>query len=292
MRTRHAGLAAALLLAMVAMVVAGGRMLQPDSPQMTVEPIAPEDLPPEDLPPVDDTGVDEAQGSTQETGDQPPAAEVQTRPPEDAVDPERAVPPPAGEQPLERIAPRAPLSELSLAVPPKPKAPEDLAGGPLFRPVAEAAGVIAVKGHSLTVSGIEVVEPDETCTDSAGKDWPCGALARTAFRSFLRGRAVTCAAPDKAGAVRCRIGNQDIGGWLVENGWARASKGSPYEEAAGKASHSRKGIYGPAPDMAGVPPVTGSTGMAPSQSSGSILDLSGEETPPATPPTGQPAPFQ
>ena len=293
MRTRDAGLAALLLLAMVAMVIAGGRLVQPDSPEMTVEPIAAEDL-----PPMDDTEIDDI-GDTDAEPEAPPTSDEQAWPSAPMAEPEADTSATNAEKPLERIAPRPPLSELSLAVPPKPKAPKDLTGEPLFRPVAEAAGVIAVKGQSLTVAGIEVVEPQQSCTDDAGKSWPCGARARTAFRSFLRGRAVTCATADEPGDPQCSIGKQDIGEWLVENGWARAVPGGPYEEAGEKAKAARKGIFAAAPNLSGLPPVPAMAETSPAETTpagqSSILDLSGE--PPATqapamPPTGQPAPFQ
>ena len=295
MRPRHAGLAAALLLVMVAMVVAGGRLVERDGPQIEVEPIAAEDLLPSedtsaDDPLINDHGIDDPEDTAARSADTP-ATDTPALPPENTIDPELAAPPANEERPLERIAPRAPLSELSLAAPPKPKAAKDLTGEPLFRPVAEAAGVIEVKGQSITVSGIEVVAPDEICTDGAGKSWPCGVRARTAFRNFLRGRALTCAAPDEAGTPRCLVGGQDIGEWLVENGWARAAAGGPYEDAGKKAKAARKGIFGSAPNLSGLPPAPPPVETTPG-AQGSILDLSGEASPAPTPPTGQPAPFQ
>lgn len=287
MRPRHVGLAATLLLTMVAMAVAGGRMVEPGNPQIAIDPIAAEDL-----PPAGDTGIDDLPGLAPGP-DEAPDAETQALSPDHTADPDSTTPSSGEEKPLERVAPRAPLSDLSLAVPPKPKAPKDLAGEPLYRPVAEAAGVIEVKGQSITVSGIEVVSPDETCTDGTGTSWPCGVRARTAFRNLLRGRAVTCAALDEAGTLQCLVGRQDIGEWLVENGWARAAAGGPYREAGEKAKAARKGIFGAAPDLSGLPPAPPPAGAAP-EGQGSILDLSGEVSPPepATPPTGQPAPFQ
>ena len=267
MQRRHAATAALAIFVMVVSVMLGGRAVLR---QQGVD--AGDRTPPAAIP---------AEPATAETPkNQPEKTPVTST----ATDLGIVGPPQAGTAPLERIEPRAPLSELSLAVPPKPKTPEDLAGEPLFHPVAEAAGVIEAKGQSLTVSGIEVVKPDETCTDSAGKNWPCGVKARTAFRGFLRGRAVTCAAPDKAGAAQCRVGNQDIGAWLVENGWARALPDGPYADAGRKASEAAKGVYGAAPDLSALPPVPAVTpeplpGMADEPSS--ILDESGTA---ATPP--------
>ena len=280
MQRRHAATAALAIVVMAVSVMLGGRAVLR---QQDVH--AGDRMPPAAVP---------AEPATVEIPkSQPEKTPVTPR----ATDPDIVGPPQAGVAPLERIEPRPPLSELSLAVPPKPEMPEDVAGEPLFHPVAEAAGVIEAKGRSLTVSGIEVVKPDETCTDAAGTNWPCGVQARTAFRGFLRGRAVTCAAPDKAGAAQCRVGNRDIGAWLVENGWARALPNGPYVDAGRKASEAAKGVYGAAPDLSALPPVPAVTpeplpGMADEPSS--ILDESGTaatpsgQSAPATPPPGFP----
>lgn len=209
------------------------------------------------------------------------------------IDPDIVAPPHVDASQLERAEPRAPLSTLSRAEPPKPKEPGEWTGEPLFHPFAEAAGIIVASDRTITISGIEMVAPGQSCADAAGKSWPCGAQARTAFRGFLRGRAVTCAEPDKAGMAQCRVGKEDVGEWLVENGWARAAADGPYGEAGDKAKASRKGVFGTPPDLSGLPPAPPPTEVAP-EAQGSILDLSGEAPPlePATPPVDPPVPFQ
>ena len=47
--------------------------------------------------------------------------------------------------------------------------------------------------------------------------------------------------------VRCRFGKQDVGAWLVSNGWARAAEGGPYRLAEIKAREAQMGIFGPPP---------------------------------------------
>ncbi|SJM28913.1 thermonuclease family protein [Mesorhizobium delmotii] len=206
-----------------------------------------------------------------------------------AIDPEVVAPPQLQPEELERVEPRAPLSDLALARPPKSKMPDDWNGTKLFQPIATAAGVIEAKGYSVAVSGIDIITQDETCADG-GKSWTCGSRARTAFRAFLRGRAVVCAVPPEGGrdliAAECRVGNQDVGQWLIENGWARAAKGGPYVEAGEKARTARKGIFGPAPSLSGLPPAPAPVAAA--QPTQPILDSSAT----ATPPTDQPAPSE
>ncbi|TPK40103.1 thermonuclease family protein [Mesorhizobium sp. B2-5-4] len=265
---------------MAALVVAGGRTLKGSASTVAVDQIDPG----ADTIPQADTGtVPEEPATSAIPAPQPPKPAAHSR----AIDPQVVAPPelPAGE--LERVEPREPLSKLALAVPPKPKMPDDWNGTKLFQPVAPAAGLIEAKGYSVAVSGIDVVGQDEICTTD-GKSWPCGVRARTAFRAFLRGRAVVCTVPPEGGrdriAAECRIGKQDVGQWLVENGWARAAKGGPYVEAGDKAQSAKKGIFGSAPNLAGISAVPAAPDPAP-QAPGSILEEDGGVLKPADQPT-------
>jgi endonuclease YncB( thermonuclease family) len=269
MRQLHAGFAALCVVVTGALIVAGGRALSPVEPEpSTVEAEVPSAVPTAPSP-------------------EPKSTPAKSR----SIDPLVVAPPQFDGVELERVAPRQPLSDLALAEPPKPKLSGDWKGTTLFRPFASSAGVVAAQRYSVAIAGIDVVKSDETCHDN-GKAWTCGAHALGAFRAFLRGLAVVCAIPaDKDRGefnVRCRSGKKDVGEWLVENGWARPEKGSPYEEAGEKARSLRKGIYGAAPESTDVPPLTGSTEAAPSTPD-TIIDLSGEEL---TPPVALPEPAQ
>lgn len=144
---------------------------------------------------------------------------------------------------LERIDPRAPLSPLGTPEDPTTRPPRETL---LHRPVAVAAGTIEAKGHRVSLEGIEIVAPDETCAEN-GRNWPCGVHARTAFRNYLRGRAISCTVPGAPGeetvVSRCMIGNADPAAWLVAQGWARAAPGGPYEEEEREAVEAERGIH-------------------------------------------------
>ncbi|MEI2298115.1 thermonuclease family protein [Ensifer sp. MJa1] len=146
--------------------------------------------------------------------------------------------------PLERVEPRAPLSETDKEA--------KAAAGPtvLYRPVAVAAGVLQFDKLTLQIDGIEPEQADRTC-ESGGKSWPCGVVARTAFRNFLRARAVSCDMPQgNAGAsatASCTLGGQDIATWLVDNGWAKPLAGSALEKRADAAREAKLGFYGDDP---------------------------------------------
>lgn len=168
-----------------------------------------------------------------------------------SVAPAVVVPPPLDGATLERAEPREPLSKLSLALPPEPVSPADWEGTILYRPVATGSARFDAMGRSVAVAGTENVAPDERCT-YADTDWACGIRARTAFRSFIRGRAVVCAVPPDAErdiiVADCRIGKQQVGAWLVTNGWARAAPGGPYADAEKQAREAKRGIFGPPPE--------------------------------------------
>lgn len=156
--------------------------------------------------------------------------------------------------PLERVEPRPPLSG--------PDKKTTAAAGPavLYRPVAIAAGVIQFDKLTLQIEGIEPEQAERTC-ESGGKSWPCGVVARTAFRNFLRARAVSCDLPQGDAApsatASCTLGGQDLATWLVDNGWATPLPGSPLEKRADAARQAKLGFYGEDPrDFSHTPMTT------------------------------------
>jgi len=173
---------------------------------------------------------------------------------------------------LERIAPRQPLTAPPLAnstpqsvnstpqsVKPTPQsadtAPQSVdtapKATPLHRPVVTAAGVFSYPMGELRLAGIEVLDPAESCLDADGAAWPCGVIARTAFRNFLRGRPLSCVVPPgpwTEPVVReCLVGRDDPAAWLVRRGWARAAAGSAYAALEDVARQDRAGLHGSDP---------------------------------------------
>src|SRR5690606_29928399 len=103
------------------------------------------------------------------------------------------------------------------------------------------------------LQGIEVLPVEQTCQNAAGESWPCGMQARTAFRQWLRSRAIMCRLPQNdsgaAIATACKLGNDDAAEWLVTNGWAKATPDGAYADAGRKAEEARLGIFGDKPDV-------------------------------------------
>jgi endonuclease YncB( thermonuclease family) len=183
-----------------------------------------------------------------EQGDTPVA--VATLPSDDkAAQVDKPVQPPAG---------NAAAATESAALAPQPEKPADdativqpngdLKPIDLSRPFAERAGILTIGGRSLQLAGIVPTDPERSCTGPNGKEWPCGTLARTALRSFLLGRTITCDVADPAWkgeiTAECRFAKLSLGDWLARNGWAEVASGSPFAGAADEARKAGRGVYG------------------------------------------------
>lgn len=159
-------------------------------------------------------------------------------------------PPPVAPEALERVRPREPLSELAVGAGMQSEKPDRL-----FKPMALAAGRMSVAGREIALASIEIIDAERVCDAGNGGTWPCGRHARTAFRLWLRGRALAChLADEEAGkgtaeidVVRCTVGGQDAAAWLVARGWALAAPGGPYEELEEEARVARRGVFGGGP---------------------------------------------
>ena len=152
---------------------------------------------------------------------------------------------------LERIAPREPLTPVVVQeTGPRPTL--------LHKPVVVAAGELAFQEGSLRLKGLVVTEPEETCVTPDGALWPCGIIARTAFRNFVGGRSLSCILPngefEENLVVSCLVGREDPAAWLVSRGWARAFFGSNYSDLQRTAEAEGIGLYGSDPrGIAAIP---------------------------------------
>lgn len=187
------------------------------------------------------------------------------------VAPEVVAQPQVAPEELQRVEPRAALSRFGQPLPPRRRN-----HGRIFRPLITEAGRVTGTGITVTIAGIEITPPDETCVDADGTSWPCGIRARTAFRAFVRGRALACDLPEeleeKHYTVACSLGKQDVGAWLVERGWARALADGPYEQAQETARADGRGIFGSAPVLQAAEELPGPDIAAPVDSSPLFLD--------------------
>ncbi|MER8373949.1 thermonuclease family protein [Mesorhizobium sp. M1406] len=181
----------------------------------------------------------------------PPATVIdeQRREPARKVAQDLIAPPRLDPAEIERVEPRPPLSELGLAVPPKTPMPKDWREVLLYRPIATSSAMFESMGRKVIISGAQGIDLDRSCSFH-DVNWPCGQRARAAFNAWLRGRGLKCFVPPDverfAIASPCRLGKQDVGAWLVSNGWATALPSGIYGKAEATARNAQMGIFGSA----------------------------------------------
>ncbi len=92
-------------------------------------------------------------------------------------------------------------------------------------PETTDAATFSVPELVIHIAGVHPPAASDTCTVADGGTWPCGQTALYALRRFLQGRPVECYFPDPEGVsdvtAPCRMGDVDIGLWLLKYGWAR-----------------------------------------------------------------------
>ena len=158
---------------------------------------------------------------------------------------------------LERIEPaEAPVKTEEAFIGKFPPADAQKRWRVVFNSVITAAGVFELNGMSIVLSGIDIVSADETCKTNGGSDWPCGSAARTAFRAYVRNRALNCHLPvsrqDKAIVAECLLQGADPAEWLVAQGWARAAVDGPFDGLEKQAREKLNGIFGSPPAGVGA----------------------------------------
>lgn len=133
---------------------------------------------------------------------------------------------------------------------PPPPPPEPARWRRFILPETVDAGTFVVDGkRTIHISGVAPPALAETCTVAGGQTWPCGRTALHALRMFLQGRPVECYFPPAGDAVEivapCRVGETDIGLWLLGNGWAQPAEFATddYRQAADAARSAQRGMW-------------------------------------------------
>lgn len=143
--------------------------------------------------------------------------------------------------PLERVEPRAPMT-------PEAVEPQRVKVTLLPRPESVGAGLIAFGQRNLQLADVLPTDRMRVCPTPDGGTWPCGMVARTQQRLFLRNRTLACDmdSAEWKGTVeaRCRVADTDIAAWLAENGWVETPAGSPLASLTEKARAERRGLFG------------------------------------------------
>lgn len=108
------------------------------------------------------------------------------------------------------------------------------------------ADTLEIQGQRVRLWGIDAVESSQTC----GTVGACGRKAAFALQDLVGQRPVSCLQKDvdRYGRVvaTCSVGGQDLGGWIVAQGWAvdytRYSKGA-YKRQEAAAAAARRGAH-------------------------------------------------
>jgi endonuclease YncB( thermonuclease family) len=107
---------------------------------------------------------------------------------------------------------------------------------------------LELHGLRIRLAAIDAPEARQTC-ELSGKAWPCGRRAAFALADLVGTRSVTCRWRERdrfrRPVARCETGGMDLGGWLVEQGWALAYRryGTVYVAQEDRARAARRGLW-------------------------------------------------
>lgn len=108
---------------------------------------------------------------------------------------------------------------------------------------------IEIHGQRIRLSAIDAIESRQPCILAGGKHWNCGRDAAFALSDKIGRAPLACEVKDidrygRSVAV-CGLRGEDIGAWMVENGWAVAYRryGTEYVAAEGRARGAGLGIW-------------------------------------------------
>jgi endonuclease YncB( thermonuclease family) len=111
-----------------------------------------------------------------------------------------------------------------------------------YRVIVSDSGTLEAGDVVIRLNGIVASKADVQCHDKQGKNWPCGAAAKTALRRLVRARAVVCDLPEpgeqKSFTARCAVSGTDLSTWMVRQGWAKPN--DPPEPALADAAEAAK----------------------------------------------------
>jgi len=108
---------------------------------------------------------------------------------------------------------------------------------------------VVVEGQKIRLIGIDAPESDQLCLNREGQTWTCGIAARDALIRRAGHRTLTCVLTGqdryKRALGHCGIEGEDVGRWMVRNGWAlpfiRYSR--EYEADGQAARTARSGLW-------------------------------------------------
>ncbi len=107
---------------------------------------------------------------------------------------------------------------------------------------------IEVHGQRIRLHGIDAPESRQLCRLNS-KPWQCGADATNALADKIARRPVTCEDLGrdryKRMVARCTVAGEDLGAWMVSQGWALAYRrySLDFVDEEAEAQAARRGIW-------------------------------------------------
>ena len=108
---------------------------------------------------------------------------------------------------------------------------------------------IEIHDQRIRLQSVDAPEAGQYCTLADSQPWRCGQTAALKLHDFIGNKTVTCEQQGKDRYRRivavCSAAGQDLGAWLVENGWALAYEryGKAYVEHQKRAEAAKVGIW-------------------------------------------------
>ena len=106
-----------------------------------------------------------------------------------------------------------------------------------------------IRGMRFRLQGVDTPESAQMCGDAAGRDYACGRKAAFALADKIGQGNVACQVVDKDRYGRsvaiCRLGAEDLNGWLVQQGWGMAYRqySTAYVRLEEEAKAAKRGIW-------------------------------------------------
>jgi endonuclease YncB( thermonuclease family) len=111
------------------------------------------------------------------------------------------------------------------------------------------ANTLEVKGEKIRLFGIDAPDRKQTCLSEKRKSYPCGLRAAFALDNLAKGKTVSCQPRGIDSQNRilalCSHNGLDIGGAMVESGWAIADRrySEMYVKTESAAEEYRRGLW-------------------------------------------------
>lgn len=108
------------------------------------------------------------------------------------------------------------------------------------------ATVLLIDDHRIQLDGVYGPLSNDVCFVDAA-EWSCGLEAKQALAERLAEKAVACDGlrrlDDGALLAQCKVGDEDVAQWLVDNGWALGAPAGAYVGAETTARSAGLGVW-------------------------------------------------